>query len=204
MTEPGFLYVFETKPGEYDALRVPPNWEVLVGDLEMADTMRHVFTSHPTAPYYGWLSDDTHPRTVGWDVTIARTTVPLNLVDCNDLFQANDPAYMSGSLTAGFCWSGDLVRAVGWWALPEVRQAGIDDAWVYLILQRHPSLRVHLPNVIVEHLSWKNEKRLKDETDEWVRGGVSFIREDFKILQRWKDTGAAEEAVARIQVALSP
>ena len=84
------------------------------------------------------------------------------------------------------CWGGDLVRAVGWWALPGVYQGGIDDAWIHLA-HRVFDVKKYVPDVIVEHMSYRNAKRPKDYTDEWIRSPE---------IQAWVDGGRIGPAPA--------
>lgn len=198
MTSFGIVYVDETRPGEYDGLVAADNWTVVVQRLDMADTMRDAFASYPNERSYGWISDDVIPLTPHWDAELESAAGDWCLSDCQDMWLAKDGGVQA--LTGAFCWGGELVRTVGWWALPGVRQAGVDDAWVSLL--RYLNLRRYRPDVVVEHLNWHNGKRPKDATDDWVRDGVKYVVNDLEVSKMWTNSDDFRETFRRVAVTI--
>lgn len=169
MTSLGVLYVDGSD--DYHRIRLPRNWRVhyepewrgLQGSLQWC------LERFPDASQYGWLADDTRPRTRGWDTSLERAAGGWNLAYAKDLWMSEDPigleALRAGrDLSSGLCWGGDLIRTVGWWALPQVKQAGIDTAWTEIT--RPFALHRYLEDIVVEHLHYKAGKRPKDHVDD--------------------------------------
>ena len=196
MTSRGILYIDETRPGEYDGIVAADNWTIIVQRLDMADTMRDAFLSYPDERSYGWISDDLIPQTPCWDAELEVSAGNWCLADCQDLYLAKNGRVQA--LTGAFCWGGELVRTVGWWALPDVRQAGVDDAWSVLL--RYLNLRRFRPDVIVEHLNWRTGKRPKDGTDSWSRDGEDYVEKDMEICGAWIDSDDFRETFRRVAI----
>lgn len=188
---------------ECQAIGLPENWIVKEEPAEMADTMRWVFDHFPAERHYGWLADDLFPRTVGFDALLEQGSLPFHLADCDDdHYLAHDALIRHRSLCGAFCWSGDLVRAVGWWALPKVKQAGIDNAWTLLCVDLLP-LRHFMEGVVVEHANWRTGKRPYDGTDEHSRAGENYVNEDMQMFEHWRSSDDPHRAVQRIKTAMS-
>lgn len=201
MTTPGIVIV-DSRIDCYRPLRLPDDWLAIRAPLDMADTMRLVFDSWPHLDWYGWLADDLRPRTPGWDRALIAAAGRWGMADCNDLWLTEIKDTVSGSLCGAFVWGGDLLRATGWWALPGVRQAGIDDAWIQL--HQHGAVRrVHVTDVIVEHLQYRNGKRAVDATDNHVRDGEGYIEADRARYAAWLGSDEFGETAARIMGAQS-
>jgi len=187
MTSPGLVYVDETVE-EYADLRLPPNWTM---HLErewgsIAASMRYCLEQYPDASQYGWLADDNIPRTSGWDVALERAAGNWYISCARDLWVSElGWHHPTGGpcFTSGLCWGGELIRTVGWWALPGVYQGGIDGAWNDLAGML--GLTRYLPHVIIEHRTWKLGKRAQDETDEWVKQGMTYIATDLVHYNEW-------------------
>jgi hypothetical protein len=100
-----------------------------------------------------------------------------------DLYLSEQPSFEAElhdgqNLSAGLCWGGKLVREVGWWALPGVRQAGIDTAWCAIV---HPlDLARYCRDVTVEHKHYMTGKRERDDGDSWVRDDVEYVKADIR------------------------
>lgn len=166
---------------------LPANAVLWQEPWDMGDCMRQVLRRFPNEETYGWLADDLRPRyPQKWDVAMseAARAEPV-VVDCDDGWLAGDYGLRLYSLCGAFCWSGELIRTVGWWAPPWARQGGIDDAWVELCCKRH-ALRRHMPEILVEHLHYKCGKREVDETDDHTREGEDYIQEDLKRFMKWR------------------
>ena len=73
----------------------------------------------PDEGFYGLLASDIEPQTVGWGKALAAACPPFGLSYCDDsIHQRNLPTHP--------CVSGELVRALGWWAYPKAMHNGVD------------------------------------------------------------------------------
>lgn len=95
------------------------------------------------------------------------------------------------------CWGGELVRTVGWWALPGVKQAGIDTAWTAIV--QPLGLARYTPQVICEHMNYRTGKRPLDETDSWFRKGINYIQKDIDFRDAWAVSDDLTQIHLRLQ-----
>jgi hypothetical protein len=202
MTSPGVVYVDEDT-GLYDKLRVPFNWRIhrepTWGSLQAS--MQWAYKQYPRATHYGWLADDTVPRTDGWDKELERTAGRYGFAHARDLWHSEDPIdeheFIRGDdMSAGLCWAGDLVRTVGWWALPGVTQAGIDTAWTAMLGPL--GLIRYRRDVIVEHKHYRTGKREIDAGDSWERDGHEYIKQDIWARDAWVMSDDFIDTITRI------
>ena len=206
MTSQGVVYVDETVD-EYRKLRLPKNWTVHHepewGSLQAS--MQWCLRQFPDATRYGWLADDTVPRTKHWDRKLEAAAGDHGFAQAHDNWRslsgtAEDLFVKGLDMSAGLCWGGNLVRAVGWWALPGVTQAGIDTAWCDII---HPlGVCRYLRDVVVEHRNWRTGLRPFDPVDSWERDGVDYISADLATKDRWVADGEHLRAVERVREAI--
>lgn len=187
MTSQGLVYVDETVE-MYENIRLPANWAIHFEPEwgSIAASMHYTQAHFPDATQYGWLADDNIPRTVGWDKRLEAAAGDW-FISCARDFWLSETGWRHPTggpcFTAGLCWGAKVIEAVGWWVLPGVRQGGIDGAWNDLAGML--SLTRYLPDVTVEHITWKLGKREKDETDEWVKRGVNYIADDLAVYEKW-------------------
>jgi hypothetical protein len=85
---------------------------------------------------------------------------------------------------------------VGWWALPGVRQAGIDTAWTDIC--RPLGLFEYLHDVVVEHKNWRTGKRPYDEGDNWEREGHDYITDDVHAKMLWETSEDYRQVLDRL------
>lgn len=95
----------------YDSLGLPMNFNIHVvkgGSCAQAtrEAMAELFT--PDMEWLGWLGDDHLPETPHWDLRLIKQLTGMNIVSSNDGSQAPKRA------TGAICWSGDLLRAIGY------------------------------------------------------------------------------------------
>lgn len=204
MTSPGVVYVDETVD-EYQNIVLPANWTIHYAKRwgGIGAAMRWAFKKWPNATQYGWLADDTFPRTNQWDRQLEKAAGAWRLVYGVDRYiSANrslaDSLDRGSDLGAPLCWGGELVRTVGWWALPGVKQAGIDTAWVALV---QPLRLFHyVRHVHADHDNYRTGRRPKDHTDSWERNGVNFIEKDICVRNRWVASPDFAETLERLRV----
>lgn len=205
MTSPGVVYVDEDR-GEYDRLRLPRNWRIHREPewLSLQGSMQWCFNAYPDASQYGWLADDTRPRTRGWDRLLEEAAGDWCLSYARDLWFSEEPGTLDqlgtgNNLSSGLCWGGKLVRTVGWWALPGVIQAGIDTAWSELV--KPLNLHRYRHDIVVEHLNWQTGKRKRDATDDWRRDGDDYVSRDIEHRNAWMWSGGYRDTLKRLAAA---
>jgi hypothetical protein len=189
MTSPGVVYVDETVD-EYQDIRLPANWSIhyepVWGSLQAS--MSWCYDNYPDAAQYGWLADDVRPRTTGWDKLLEDAAADWCLSYARDMWLSESPSLLAEledgtNLSSGLCWGGELVRTVGWWALPGVRQAFIDVAWCRIV-EPH-NLHRYMGHVTVEHLNYRTGKRPMDAIDDWSRDGDDYVGRDIEVGYQW-------------------
>lgn len=207
MRSRGIVYVDETV-GAYEGIRLPANWALHAEPKwgSLGASMRWCLAQYPDATQYGWLADDTVPRTHGWDRELEEAAGDWGLSYAADLWFSEDDYWASQlelgtHLSSGLCWGGDLVRTVGWWAPPGLRQAGIDTAWTAIVSEL--GLARYTPDVIVEHKNWRTGKRPADAGDEWTRDGEDYIRRDIETRDRLVVSPEFRAALERVKAAIS-
>lgn len=206
MTRRALLWVDETVE-QYQDMRLPKNWKIKYWKRwgGIAAAMNWVFKNYPNATQYGWLADDSFPRTEGWDVVIEKSAGDWKLASGLDHYVSDNRQYMSmlrrgEDFGAPMCWGGELVRAVGWWALPGVKQAGIDTAWAAIVAPL--GLHAYDPSVVCEHMNYRTGKRPKDETDDWTKDGVNYIQNDIDERNRWVASDDYKQTIFRVKRAM--
>lgn len=202
MTSRGVFYVDGDEQGLYRDISLPENWTLHVSEHRgLSAALQWVFANYPDEANYGWLADDMAPRTQGWDVALEQAAGRCCMSQAQDLWVAPKfpDAVCRAELTAGQCWGGDLIRAVGWWALPDTFQAGTDVAWIRIVAQLG-RLR-YLPEVTVEHRHWRTGRRAQDalDTDMLDYHGHPHTKRDLDVLYLWLASPAFGHAVQRAQ-----
>lgn len=199
------LVMIDSRIDEYPDLKnpMPKTCEIIRQPFDMADCMRFIFDVFPDEKNYGWLADDLQPETKGFDKILEQAAGDWCVADCNDGgFIGTINHNKEHSLCGAFCWGGELIRTVGWWALPGVQQAGIDDAWTEIVTYALPKLRKYQADCIVNHFHFKTGKRPFDNTDLWERDGIQYIENDFQKFNNWKARGGAKKAAEKIRIKL--
>lgn len=126
----------------------------------LSEQMNGFFDEYPYARFYGWLADDFRAKTENWDQKLAKAAADHCIAFGSDGW--SNQAWPH-HITSAFAIGGELVRATGWFAPPQLYQAGIDSVWNRI--GREFGLMKQLKHIKVEHLHWKNNKRERDETD---------------------------------------
>ncbi len=206
MASPGIVYV-DTRVSDYPNLKLPNNWTKVLGNKDLAPSKQEFYEHYKDERFYGFLADDTLPQTEYFDTQIEEAAKDWFFVDCYDGGYANRGDHLSAGLPIPFSgahgWGGKLVRAVGWWALPGIRQFTTGNAWTYLLHQLEIdstlSWRKYLADVTVEHNNWRTGNRIKDETDNWEREGKNYRDADFMVYEKYRCSGEFNQIVKRVQ-----
>jgi len=197
MKSRGVFYIDGDEQGLYDAVVLPKNWTLHIAEhAGLSAALDWCLEAYPDEESYGWLADDMRPLTHGWDRLLEQAAEGGCMSEARDNWvtlawtplvrrsgaRRTQAVTSSCEPTAGMCWSGDLLRAVGWWALPGSVQAGTDVAWARLTCE---SARFrYLDDVVVEHHHWRSGKRKRDrlDTDMHDANGHDHTGRDLELL----------------------
>ena len=202
MTAPAVLYVDGDPDGQYEGIKLPSNWSLHVEKerLGLGSSMNWAYTQFPNESHYGWLADDLRPRTQGFDKLLEEAAGNWGFACSADGWYSLDPRMVElvskgHDMCGALCWGGDLVRAAGCWAF--LHHVGIDTAWC-LVLSRLGNVR-YCPEVMVEHLQFRNGKRPKDPTDEITVPETKYYQDGLLALRNFYQGGDMQAMVAKIQ-----
>ena len=138
---------------QYVALDIP--WEVVVGPrVPLSEVYNEAYRELPETNHWVFIADDVVPTTYGWDRLLI------------DIAGVDGMAAPSGGGTTGGCphfvLGGELVRSIGWLALPGLDRLYIDTVWSDISKQRGVLRRAK--DVVLEHRHFSNRKALFDRT----------------------------------------
>ena len=150
MTTRALLRLDDDDPLLRDYLRMETDWEIVVDKrVPLSEVYNEVFPRH--LDWYGFLADDVLPETLNWDSTLIDAAGPDGMAYGDDgIHQA--PTH--------FVLGGDLVRDIGWLALPGLDRLYIDTVWKDIATDREV-LR-YLPDVKITHLHFSNRRAMRD------------------------------------------
>lgn len=133
------------------------------------DGAKLVLQRYPLAGILGFIGDDHRFRTKDWDVAI------YEALDNGGMAYANDGVQGAALPTQWFV-TADIVRKLGWLALPACNHFYLDNAW--LDLANAAKCRYYLPDVMIEHMHFSYGKSAMDATYEHTMrvGGGDQLR----------------------------
>lgn len=163
-------------------------WTVHIGPrVPLSQVYAEAFERFPDAPWYGFIADDVVPETPFWDVKLIEAA------------GTDGMAVPSGGHDPGgsphFVLGGDLVREVGWLALPGLDRLYIDTVWADINRARS-TLRM-VPEVVLRHYHFSNSLALMDVT---YRKSPESKKRDRSIYERW--LGGAQKKTSRKNAAV--
>ena len=159
---------------DYMKVKWPRLWSVVTSEkLSLCETLNWAFKEHPLARCYGFLADDTIPSPKEWWLELEHYAGNWNIAFPDDGVHGKH-------LCTHHCIGGDLMREVGWWALPGLKHSYVDTAW-YLIGSNLGLLR-YRKRVKFNHAHPINKKAEQDAT---YRVGQSFWEQDTKVFKDW-------------------
>jgi hypothetical protein len=140
---------------EYRALTLPSGWVLVVGSRAPLSTIyNEVYQANHQQQCWLFLADDVVPVTPHWDRKLI------------EIAGSDGMAVPAGGESTGGCphfvLGGELVRSIGWLALPGLDRLWIDTVW-HDIAEQRGVLR-HVPWVTLEHLHFSSGKALFDRT----------------------------------------
>jgi hypothetical protein len=169
------LWRDDPKIREYDLLHISDKWDIRIREKRFtaAEAMEFCRISYPDADFYGFLADDIVLKTP-FSEALGEAATPFFIAYPDDSLQGE-------KLCTHFVCGGELVRALGWWALPGIIHSGID--WVWMLLgYNNPGMLKYMPDVIYEHMHPLVGKAKRDEIYDFAK---SKLKDDDKIFQAW-------------------
>ena len=177
-TSPALLWLDNDDPFfiEYMAIDYPPMWQVVSGLRRdgLAEMYNDIFKANPDLDWYGFLADDVVPETMGWDIAMIRAAGRSGVAYADD--GINGEALGTHPVIGG-----DLVRSVGWLALPGLKRLYIDTVWNEI--GRTQGCIQYLPDVKLTHHHFSNRMALRDAIYRKPNK-----KEDAAIFEDWKET----------------
>lgn len=111
--------------GEQDGLMVPKGWDVIrFPEVKgICEIMQILYKENPDEEFYGMIPEACIIEDVNWVEKVKRLAAGRMIVSCNDNNDLPIP------FTGVQYWTGDLVRKVGWWGMPELHSSCNDWMW---------------------------------------------------------------------------
>ena len=163
---------------EYQEIIQPKNWEILFlsDNLGALGALNYVVKMYPNEEYYGFIGDDEFTETKDWSKKLIEAASKTGLSNGNDNWQS------SRRVQGYVCISGDLVRELGYMAVPDCwHWYGFDGMWEYISSLR--PIRTFVRDVIVDH---RHHLTYKSKKDECYDLGNSRIEQDRIVFENWK------------------
>ncbi|MEU0881443.1 hypothetical protein ABZ345_22755 [Lentzea sp. NPDC005914] len=161
----------------------PPHW--VVGPRRwLAGTLNAVSAQAVATGRYraiGFIGDDHHPRTLGWDehFTAALRELGSGFVYGNDLLQGE-------RLPTGVAMTAYIIATLGYMAPSGLVHLYLDNCWLALG-KRLDRIR-YLPDVVLEHMHFLNKKAPDDDLYREVNS-LERNRDDKLAFERWMADG---------------
>ena len=148
------------------------NWIVEKGPrLPLSEIYAEAYEKFHDSEWFGLIADDVVPVTPHWDCKLI------------DIAGRDGMAVPAGGDTTGGCphfvLGGDLVRSVGWLALPGLDRLYIDTVW-HDLAEKRGVLR-YRPEILLEHRHFSNGQALFDQTYQ-----KKHKAEDKAVYEGWK------------------
>lgn len=176
----------DSRISEYDYKHY---WLVLIGNMvERTNKMaKYLLDGMDDRDILGWMADDSRIKTYGWDkfVTNAFDKGAL-MVQTNDLHMGEERAQ------ANFFMRADVVKALGWFALPTSKHLYVDSAWT--TLGKASGTLKYLPDVIIEHAHPVVDKGVWDQQYLDTHVEIRYA-EDRAAFESWQHNNLPEDVV---------
>lgn len=153
-----------------------PNWSVTIGKRKpLSEIYAEAFDRFRNALWFGFIADDVVPLTPLWDQK-------LIAVASNDGMAVPSGGHKDYAGAPHFALGGDLVRSIGWLALPGLDRLYLDQVWNDIAEAKGVLRRV--PEVQLVHMHFSNGKALMDKTYRKANKAA-----DRMIYETWKKRG---------------
>lgn len=171
------LHQGDPKLDEYLETEWPETWTIRVGPKKtLVQSLNEAFHQSPSEDSYGFIADDCIPRPDHWHETLEEAAK-------SNLIAYPDDTIHSEKLCTHFCIGGDLVRQMGWLALPTLNHYFIDNVWL-TIGRKLDKLR-YTPSVTFQHDHPIRNPNLNDST---YTSASRFTQKDSQTFQIWLET----------------
>lgn len=184
----------------YRTMVLPENSKFIwTSSVSMGDKVREAWKQFIDFDFVFILNDDHRPKTEQWDQKVISQINGSNVVSTNDGWVA--PNRVCGAI----CFSGKVLRTLGYMFLPGMHHLFSDDVWMALF-GRSGALRIMM-DVLVEHHHVYKHPEKKDATSEKIngplglvdgRGSGGFWPNDKKIFEEWMSSGRHDKDLQKI------
>lgn len=178
MSTPGRIIVNGRQQEDaYRQIKLPNQWEmeVLPENIGICGVLNKTFREYPYEAWYGVICDDEFVFTDEWDKKLIASAEQWNIAHGCDGWRSTNRIHTYPTI------GGDLIRALGWMALPGLWKWYVDDVWE--LIARDFGLRRHCLNVKTQHRHPENGLAVQDET---YLIGNSRTQRDYEVFQDWK------------------
>jgi len=142
--------------GAYRDIKLPEKWILLEGQRRKLSTIyNNFFQMFPDLEWYGLLADDVVPTSRAFDAKLIAAAGTKGMA-------FGDDSINGGNFATHFVLGGDLVRDMGWLALPGLSRIYIDTVWNDVAQDNE--VRRYLSRVKMDHHHFSNGKALMDST----------------------------------------
>jgi hypothetical protein len=124
VSTPGLVFV-QGAYGAYGDLPLPNGWTVHYHgeNIGLSAALDWFAEKYRALDWYGFITDDHFPLTQGWDRQLIEQALPHYIAHSSDGWQSDQRIF---GIT---CFGGDLLRAMGHWAVPGTWHCFNDDLW---------------------------------------------------------------------------
>lgn len=147
------------------------------------------------AAILGFIGDDHRFRTKGWDEVIEQALVKPGFAYGDDGFRR------AGDIPTQIFVSSKIVKALGYFALPDCNHLYVDNAW-RAIADATKTLH-YLPEVMIEHMHPLIGKAEWDEGYRRVNAPEMYLRDEAAFMA-WRASPRFAQDVKRVRQALGP
>lgn len=114
---------------EYRKIKLPKDWQMVVlpQNIGVCGAMNWVFNKYPNEPFYGLVCDDEYIYSTDWDKALVAAAGSKYIAHANDGWQSGKRIHLYAT------WGGDLIREVGYWAIPGLWHWFFDNQWENLV-----------------------------------------------------------------------
>jgi hypothetical protein len=188
-SSPIYLRLDEDDPAleEMKSLPWPKEFIMVVGPrVRLGGSMQEMFKAYPNEPFYGLLADDLIPETMHWDKKL------IDAAGLDDMSYA-DEVYEKEVRICHPCIGGDLVRHVGFFAIPGLKHFCTDTFWEQLY--HHFGRDNRQKDIILAHAHFNFNQSAKDQT---YSESQAIRQDDKRTFRDWKEKHW-EETVASVK-----
>ncbi len=204
-TAPGMVLIdeldYSANKGKYDLLELPPDWCLRITKaVTMGDKVREVWEEIVNLDYVSILNDDHIPRTKNWDQLVLKQINGHNVVFTNDGPTPDKPWNAPGRISGMICFSGPILKALGWMFPKDLHHLYSDEVWGFLFSQAKCCQAIM--DVCVEHDHAYKDEAQRDDTYYKINGKSDFAspepkgglwESDRAAFQRWFQEDAQKD-----------